>query len=96
MSDSYEEDGEIVEYDEEALPLPITENAHATSSLGMTIIVDGRTAWPKFEFGDTALPGESAADLQARVLEITLDGAFTVAENSKYVMQQLSIKKNQQ
>jgi len=83
------------EYDEEALPLPVSEHAHATSSLGMTIIVDGRTAWPKFEFGDTALPGESAADLQARVIEVTLDGAFTIAENAKYVMQQVNAKKNQ-
>lgn len=83
------------EYDEEALPLPVSENAHATSSLGMTIIVDGRSAWPKFEFGDTALPGESAADLQARVIEVTLDGAFTIAENAKYVMQQVNAKKSQ-
>lgn len=97
MSDEqYTEDlePEALEHDDEALPLPITENAHATASLGMTIIVDGKSAWPKFEFGDTALPGETAADLQARVLEVTLDGAFTVAENAKFVMQQIN-KKNQ-
>ena len=93
-SDDLEPIEEAEQYDEEALPLPITENAHATASLGMTIMVDGKSAWPKFEFGDNALPGETSADLQARVIEIALDGAFTVAENAKFVMQQIN-KKNQ-
>ena len=70
---------------EEDVFLPISPDAHASASLGLTIVVGGRSHWPKYEFGDNALPGETAADLQARVLEACIDGAFTLAENAKFV-----------
>lgn len=64
----------------------ITDKAHASASVGLTLILGNRTAWPKFEFGDNALPGETSEELIARVNTLTLDGAFSIAEQTRHLM----------
>lgn len=79
--------------DEEIEIPPITEGAHASASLGVTIMVAGKSAWPKFEFSDNALPGETADELIERVNNLTLEGAFNMAEKARWLMTELNNNK---
>lgn len=86
--DESQEDAIQEETQEMEVP-PISPTARATASCGLTIIVNGRTAWPKFEFSDGALPGETSDELTQRVNNLTLDGAFDVAEKTRWLMTEL-------
>lgn len=86
----------IEDDEEEIFDVEITTEAHATASLGTTVIVGGKTAWPKFEFGDKALPGETAADLIKRVNDVALNGAFDMANQARALMQQVNTNTKEQ
>jgi len=70
-----------------------TESARYTASLGITIIHKGKTAWPKVEYGDDALPGENAAEHMKRVNDIALNGVFDLANQGRSLMQQIETNK---
>jgi len=71
---------------------PITSEARASASCGITIQVGHRSAWPKFEFADGALPEETADELIERVNNLTLEGAFNMAEKTRWLLQEQSKK----
>lgn len=89
-------DNPSTEVEEEVVELPaISGSAHASASLGVTIIVNGKSAWPKFEFGDNALPGETAEELIERVNDLTIEGAYNVAEKARWLMTELTTNKKE-
>ena len=84
----------VNEEDEEYELPPATEAARASASCGITIQVGHHSAWPKFEFSDNALPGESSEELLERVNSLTLEGAFNMAEKTRWLMTEQSKKSN--
>lgn len=79
MSDDIED----VTEDDVDQAIPITPNAHATAKIGGTIVVNGRSFWPSYEFGDASFDGETDLDLTERVQTIALDGYLNLATKAR-------------
>lgn len=71
-------------------PLPQTESARATATLGMTVMYKGRPeAWPKVEYSDSAMPGETADQLLARVNAYAVNGVIELAGFAQDLVEQI-------
>lgn len=78
--------------DDDIEVLPINETARFSASLGITVEANGKLAWPKFGFSDTALPGEDAVDAIARANDYALSGVYELAKQSLALMRQVDLE----
>lgn len=73
----------------DAVEMPLTANGRATATLGITIVEQGRQAWPKFELSDEPFPGEDASELITRVNDYALKGLYDIAEQGRALLKQV-------
>lgn len=66
----------------------VTDQARFTATLGITIVEQGRQAWPKFEVSDGVLAGETSEQLAVRVNSVALNGLFDLAVEGRKLLQQ--------